>query len=48
MIEYFENQNPVFQALLATCFTWLVTALGAALVFFFKTMGADLPIRKAK
>ncbi len=28
--------HPVTQALVATCFTWLVTALGASLVFFFK------------
>lgn len=31
-------QNPVFLALLATLFTWAMTALGAALVFFFKTI----------
>ena len=30
--------SPVSQALLATLFTWSVTALGAALVFFFKTI----------
>ncbi len=28
--------NPVLLALLATLFTWLVTALGAAMVYFFK------------
>lgn len=32
---WFKTLNPVVQALLATCFTWGVTALGAALVFFF-------------
>ncbi len=32
------NFPPVLQALLATLFTWGVTALGAALVFFFKTI----------
>lgn len=31
-------QNPVFLALLATLFTWGVTALGSALVFFFKSI----------
>jgi zinc transporter, ZIP family len=36
IIEWFKELNPVVQALLATCFTWLVTALGASLVFFFK------------
>ena len=30
--------HPVLQALLATCFTWGVTALGASGVFFFKTI----------
>jgi ZIP family zinc transporter len=30
------EQSPVWLALLATTFTWLSTALGAALVFFFK------------
>jgi len=35
-MEYFSNLHPVIQALLATCFTWGVTALGAALVFFAK------------
>jgi len=28
-----QDLNPVVQALLATCFTWAVTALGAAVVF---------------
>ena len=31
-------QNPVWQAFLATGFTWFMTALGAAMVFFFKTI----------
>lgn len=34
--DWFISLGPVLQALLATTFTWLVTALGAALVFFFK------------
>ena len=33
IISFFQNLHPVVQALLATCFTWAVTALGAALVF---------------
>ncbi len=36
--EWFINQSGVSQALMATTFTWLVTALGASLVFFFKGM----------
>jgi len=38
MFEWFLNQGPIFQAFLATCFTWFLTALGAGLVFFFKTI----------
>ena len=34
--------NPVWLALLATLFTWGVTALGAAMVFFFKTVDRKL------
>lgn len=34
MVEIFQEFNPVVQALLATLFTWGVTALGASLVFF--------------
>ena len=38
MLEWFSQLDPVWQAFLATCFTWGVTALGAALVFFFRTV----------
>lgn len=38
MLELFRTLNPVVQALIATLFTWGVTALGAALVFFAKTV----------
>ncbi len=38
MLEWLSQFGPVQQALLATIFTWAVTALGAALVFFFKTI----------
>ncbi len=38
MIDWLEKFSPVTQALIATLFTWLVTALGAAVVFFFKTI----------
>ncbi len=38
IVSWFEQLNPIIQALLATCFTWFVTALGASLVFFFKTI----------
>lgn len=36
MYTWFIAQTPIVQALLATLFTWGVTALGAALVFFFR------------
>jgi len=38
LIEY----NPVFLALMATIFTWGVTALGSAMVFFFKTINKKI------
>lgn len=38
-IEAFISQySPIQQALAATTFTWILTALGASFVFFFKTM----------
>ncbi len=37
-LDWFADRNPVLQALLATAFTWSVTALGAATVFVFKTL----------
>lgn len=36
MIEYFSNLDHTTQAFLATLFTWSITAIGAAVVFFFK------------
>jgi len=38
MVDWFTGLSPVLQALIATLFTWFVTALGAALVFFFKAI----------
>ncbi len=38
MTAWFITFSPVQQAFIATLFTWFVTALGAGLVFFFKTM----------
>ena len=34
----FQNFHPVVQALLATCFTWAMTAAGAAIVFTAKSV----------
>ncbi|NLT97318.1 MAG: ZIP family metal transporter [Christensenellaceae bacterium] len=38
MDGFLNGYAPVLQALLATLFTWGVTAMGAGLVFFFKTI----------
>lgn len=38
MIDWFLNLNPILQALIATTFTWFVTALGAFIVCFFKNI----------
>ncbi len=37
-MEFFAQLNPVLQALFAGIFTWLLTALGAGLVFFMKDL----------
>lgn len=42
MVDFFINLNPVIQALIATLFTWGVTLLGAALVFFFKRVNKNV------
>ncbi len=41
-LTWFNELHPVAQAVIATCFTWLMTALGAAVVFFFKTFNRKL------
>jgi ZIP family zinc transporter len=38
MADLFAELDPVLQALIATLFTWFLTALGAAMVFFFKSI----------
>ncbi len=42
LIAYLESIDPILAALYATLFTWLVTAAGAALVFFFRTMSRNV------
>lgn len=39
---WFKALSPVYQALVATCFTWALTAAGASLVFFFKGINRKL------
>ena len=38
MMEWLTQLNPIVQALIATCFTWVLTAAGAALVFAKKDL----------
>lgn len=42
MFELFSNLNPIYQALVATLFTWFMTALGSSLVFLFKTLNRKM------
>ncbi len=42
MIEQILSLDPILQALLATLFTWSVTAIGASLVYFFKKINKNL------
>jgi ZIP family zinc transporter len=42
LIQWFSGMHPARQALIATLFTWGVTALGASLVFFFKKMNQKI------
>ena len=41
-LYWFENLNPVIQALVGTTFTWGVTALGALVVCFFRKMNGKV------
>ncbi|MGD9375823.1 MAG: ZIP family metal transporter, partial [Anaerolineae bacterium] len=38
MAQWLESLNPIVQALVATLFTWGMTAAGSGLVFFFRTI----------
>lgn len=42
LLNWFSEFNPVWQAFMAGLFTWLVTALGASLVFFTRTVNPKL------
>ena len=41
-MDFFQNFHPVLQALIATCFTWGLTALGAAGVFIAKDISKKI------
>jgi len=36
VIDFFVSLSPIYQALIASLFTWAITSLGSAVVFFFK------------
>lgn len=42
MTDFLFNLHPVVQALIATLFTWMLTAIGASVVFFIKGMSRKL------
>ncbi|MCD6569424.1 MAG: ZIP family metal transporter [Deltaproteobacteria bacterium] len=42
MIDLLQNYHPIIQALFATCFTWAVTALGAAGVFMARDINRKI------
>jgi len=42
MISFFINLPNYLQALIATIFTWMITLLGASIVFFFKKVNKNL------
>jgi len=42
MLNEILSLNPILQAGLATLFTWSITAIGASLVYFFKTINKNL------
>ena len=42
MVDSFLGFHPIVQALIATCFTWLMTALGAAVVFLVRDVSRKL------
>ena len=41
-MSFLFNLNPIIQALIATIFTWSITALGASLVFMFKKINKNI------
>ena len=41
-MEIFNSQSSVVQALIAGFFTWFLTALGASMVFFFKSINKKI------
>ena len=42
MTDFFIKLDPTVQAVIATLFTWAVTALGACVVFIFKNINKNI------
>lgn len=42
LLDWFKNLDPILQALMATLFTWFLTALGAGAVFTFKSINRKI------
>ena len=42
MFDFFYELGPIYQALLAGVFTFLITVLGSSLVFFFKSVNKSI------
>lgn len=42
MYDIFTNMSPIYQALIAGIFTWIINTLGAALVIFFKDIKKNI------
>ena len=42
MFDFFNNYSYIIQSFIATIFTWFITALGAAAVFFFKKINKTI------
>ncbi len=42
LYDWFVGLNPITQALIATCFTWFMTAAGSSIVFFFKSIRREI------
>ena len=41
-MSWFINLNPIFQAFIATLFTWFVTIIGSSIVLFFKKVNKNI------
>ena len=41
-MDFFISLNPIYQSLFAGIFTWLITLMGASVVFFFKSIKKNI------